>query len=79
MLNIKKLGVGKHELEISVQAKPFGKLKFNIDDAIVDTKAKVVRIPRSEEDDYGKKIIKERQDFVEKETANDIEIHIGEI
>ena len=68
-LETKSLPIGKHEIEISVHAKPFGKIKFSVDDSIVDAKAKVVRIPRSDEDDYGKEIIKERQDFVEKETG----------
>ena len=65
VLKTQTLPTGKHEIEISVQAKPFGKIKFSVDDSIVDSKAKVIRIPRSEEDDYGKDIIKERQDFVE--------------
>ena len=69
LLKSNTLPIGKHEIEISVQAKPFGKIKFSADDSIVDSKAKVVRIPRSEEDDYGKDIIKERQDFIEKETG----------
>ena len=64
-----RLPVGKHEIEIAFEAKPFGKLKLKVDDSIVDAKAKIVRIPRSDEDDYGDKIIKARQDFVEKETG----------
>jgi len=67
-----KLDVGKHEIEISVIANPFGKLKFSVDDSIVDTKANVIRIPRSD-DDYCKEIIKERQDFIEKETGAKLE------
>ena len=67
--NLDRLPIGKHEIEIAFEAKPFGKLKLKVDDSIVDSKAKIVRIPRSEDDDYGDKIIKERQDFVEKETG----------
>ena len=64
-----RLPIGKHEIEIVFEARPFGKLKLKIDDSIVDSKAKIVRIPRSDDDDYGDKIIKARQDFVEKETV----------
>ncbi|HHZ64364.1 MAG TPA: hydroxymethylglutaryl-CoA reductase [Flavobacteriales bacterium] len=68
-----RLPIGKHEIEIAFEAKPFGKLKLKVDDSIVDAKAKIIRIPRSDDDDYGANIIKERQDFVEKETGAKLE------
>ena len=58
------LAEGKHDLELSFRAKPFGKLKFTVDDAITDTTDHLVRIPRNDNDDYGEDIIKERQEFV---------------
>jgi len=66
LANIKELPKGKHKIEIAFQAKPFGKLKLKIEDAIVETNGQIVRIPRDENDDYSDDIIKKRQKFVEK-------------
>ena len=67
-----RLPVGKHEIEIAFNASSFGKLKIKVDDSIVDEKQKVIRIPRSEEDDYSEAIIKERQDYIAKETKTEL-------
>jgi hydroxymethylglutaryl-CoA reductase (NADPH) len=56
---------GKHDIELAVRAKPFGKLKFTVDDAITETTDHLVRIPRDDHDDYGEASIKKRQAFVE--------------
>ena len=66
LANIKELPKGKHKIEIAFQAKPFGKLKLKIEDAIVETNGQIVRIPRDENDDYSDDIIRKRQKFVEK-------------
>lgn len=60
---------GKHKIEISFKAKPFGSLKFEVEDAISETPTHIVRIPRDDEDDYSESAIKERQEFVEKFTG----------
>jgi len=67
-----RLPIGKHEIEIAFNSVPFGKLKLKVDDSIVDEKKKVVRIPRSESDDYSEAIIKERQDYIAKETGTEL-------
>ncbi len=56
---------GKHTLEIGFRAKPFGKLKFDVEDAI-SAKDDLIRIPRDKADNYDQAIIKQRQAFVEK-------------
>jgi hydroxymethylglutaryl-CoA reductase (NADPH) len=53
----------KHKIGIVVQSKPFGKLKFEVEDAISATDD-LVRIPRDPKDDYGEAAIKARQEFV---------------
>jgi hydroxymethylglutaryl-CoA reductase (NADPH) len=67
---------GKHELEIAVRAKPFGKLKFKVEDAISESSEHLLRIPRNNTDDYAEGIIKERQAFVSKYADKKLE-HIG--
>ena len=67
-LDIPHLEKGKHDVELSFQAKPFGKLKFSVEDAI-SKKHDIVRIPRDENDDYNPDIITARQDFVEQSTG----------
>ncbi len=68
-LNVKadigNLETGKHKIGIAFKAKPFGNLKFEVEDAIAETENLEVRIPRDEEDDYSEKAIEARQKFVE--------------
>jgi hydroxymethylglutaryl-CoA reductase (NADPH) len=68
MAKIGQLENGKHKIDIGVRAEGFGKLAFDVEDAIGD-KVEIVRIPRDENDDYGTATIKKRQDFVEKITG----------
>lgn len=56
---------GKHELEMTFQTSPFGKLNFSVDDSISE-KVEITRILRSKDDDYGELVINERQRFVER-------------
>jgi hydroxymethylglutaryl-CoA reductase (NADPH) len=56
---------GKHKIEIAFKAKPFGSLKFEVEDSIAQTESLEVRIPRDNTDDYSESAIKARQDFVE--------------
>lgn len=66
--DVEPLDKGKHEIEISVKTKPFGSIKFTVDDSISD-KVDIIRVPRSREDDFGEAIIRERQNFAEKTTG----------
>jgi hydroxymethylglutaryl-CoA reductase (NADPH) len=67
------LAAGKHTIEISFRAKPFGKLSFRVEDAISKQDDQVLRVPRDSEDDYGESIIAERQAWVEKHTDATLE------
>lgn len=68
-LNVKaevgNLARGKYKISIAFKAKPFGDLKFEVEDAIAETETLEIRIPRDEEDDYSEKAIRARQKFVE--------------
>lgn len=63
--NIEALPRGKHAIEIAFKAKPFGSLKFEVEDSIHETDQTVIRIPRDNADDYSDAIIRKRQEFVE--------------
>ena len=60
-----QLPVGKHEIEISFESKPFGKLKFAVQDSIAEAKDNGRRIPRDPTDDYSESAIGARQQFAE--------------
>ncbi|MCB0011043.1 MAG: hydroxymethylglutaryl-CoA reductase [Anaerolineales bacterium] len=66
--DIPPLDKGKHEIEVAFQTKPFGRLKFSVEDSISE-KHDIVRIPRDESNDYNSDIIKKRQDFVSQYTG----------
>lgn len=65
LADIGNLERGKHKIEIAFKAKPFGSLKFEVEDAIAETETLEVRIPRNNEDDYSEGAIRKRQEFVE--------------
>ena len=62
-LNVKadigNLEHGKYKIGIAFKAKPFGNLKFEVEDAIAETENLEVRIPRDDEDDYSENAIKQ--------------------
>ena len=64
---------GKYKIGIAFKAKPFGELKFEVEDAIAETETLEVRIPRDEQDDYSEKAIEARQKFVEDYTETKLE------
>ncbi len=64
-----KLERGKHTIAVAFKAKPFGELKFDVEDAITEQDHDLVRVPRDPNNDYGDAIIQERQHFVEKITG----------
>ncbi len=67
------LEVGKHTLEVSFQAVPFGKLSFTIKDAIRESKEERLRVPYDRENDYSEQIIKTRQKFARSMTEGSFE------
>jgi hydroxymethylglutaryl-CoA reductase (NADPH) len=70
------LAVGKHEIEVRFETKPFGKLKLTVEDSITETVERRVQIPRSNSDDYAEPIIRDRQRFTEEHTGVKLE-HIS--
>lgn len=70
-LGIAHLPPGKHKLEIQFRSEPFGKLKLEVEDAIAKDRPKLIRIPRSRDDDYDEEAIKERQQFLREFTGTD--------
>jgi hydroxymethylglutaryl-CoA reductase (NADPH) len=67
--HIPHLPLGKHNLELSFRTKGFGKLHFDVEDAISENHEHLVRIPRDPENDYSPEIIRARQKFVEEYTG----------
>lgn len=59
------LPLGKHDIELSFDSKPFGKLKLSVQDAIAEQVPAAKKIPRDGTDDYSPAAIQARQAFVE--------------
>jgi hydroxymethylglutaryl-CoA reductase (NADPH) len=59
------LPLGKHEIELVFDSKPFGKLKLQVQDAIAEAQPAGKKIPRDGTDDYCDGAIRQRQAFVE--------------
>ena len=60
---------GKYKIAISFTAKPFGTLKFEVEDTIAEHQTLDLRIPRDDDDDYSEAAIHQRQAFVESFTG----------
>jgi hydroxymethylglutaryl-CoA reductase (NADPH) len=60
---------GKHEIELTFETRPFGKLQFKVEDAISENEPDQLKIPRDATDDYNEAIIKQRQALVEQFTG----------
>ncbi len=69
VMDIPPLEPGKHKIEIEFETEKYGKLKVKVEDAISEEDAKIERIPRDPLDNYGEKIIKARQKFIEKKAG----------
>lgn len=57
---------GRHEIEISFEARPFGNLHLKVEDAITDQPLNGARIPRDEADDYNPEVISLRRALIER-------------
>lgn len=66
----------KHKIHVSFRALPFGVLTFEVDDVATEEDANPHKIPRSDSDDYGEDIIKQRQRFYAEFSGASIE-HIA--
>src|SRR5512136_504419 len=71
-LRMPPLGLGKHEIEVAFEARPFGSLKFSVDDAISEPAPAAPHIPRDAADDYTPEIIGKRQAFVAEATGGNL-------
>lgn len=69
---IEHLPLGKHEIHLEFEAKPFGKLNLKVEGAIQKKKENRVVIPRDDKDDYSEGIIKTRQQFVRDFTNKEV-------
>lgn len=61
---------GKYEIEVRFSTTPFGNLKLKVEDGISEEEEDVVKIPRSEADDYDQAAIAARQKFVAEFTGH---------
>jgi len=59
------LSLGKHEIDIAFEARPFGKMQFKVEDTIAEDVPQLPHIPRDEADDYTYEVIRRRQTFIE--------------
>jgi len=67
------LETGKHEIQLSFRAQPFGTLSFAVEDAISEQGEGMPRIPRDRDDNYSQAIIDERQQFVADYSDTDLD------
>jgi len=60
-----ELPLGKHEIDLAFEARPFGKLHFKVEDTIAEEIPRGLHIPRDEVDDYTYDIVRKRQALIE--------------
>jgi hydroxymethylglutaryl-CoA reductase (NADPH) len=63
------LPVGKHDIEISFDSRPFGMLKFEVQDSIAVAAPDQKKVPRDADDDYGETAIARRRAFLREFTG----------
>jgi hydroxymethylglutaryl-CoA reductase (NADPH) len=61
----------KHEIEIAFEARPFGKMKLKVEDAISED-GDGRRVPREEKDNYSPEIIQQRRALIEETTGAEL-------
>lgn len=59
------LEMGKHEIDIAFESRPFGALEFRVEDTIAEEEQPALHIPRDEVDDYSPGAIRARQALIE--------------
>jgi hydroxymethylglutaryl-CoA reductase (NADPH) len=70
---IEPLTKGEHDLEIGVDAEPFGDLTVKVKDSIAETKHQRVTVPLDKENNYTAEIVRKRVEFVESYSGAKIE------
>ena len=55
----------RHEIEITFEARPFGKLELKVEDDVTEEAQRGLHIPRSEVDDYDAAVIQQRRALIE--------------
>lgn len=73
---IDPLEVGKHTVTVSFETTPFGRLSFQVKDAIREVKEHRVAVPSDRERNYDPEIIQARHRFVESFSGAGLE-HVG--
>lgn len=71
--SIPPLPLGKYHIELQFSTEPFGDLKFDVEDSISETEDQMIRIPRSDNDNYTEEVIHERQMFIERNSSIKLE------
>jgi hydroxymethylglutaryl-CoA reductase (NADPH) len=66
-----RLELGKHKIGICFETDPFGKLVFDVKDAIRERKEQRTIVPCDKESNYSKEIIGKRQEFLRSFTGSD--------
>jgi hydroxymethylglutaryl-CoA reductase (NADPH) len=61
-----RLEKGKHRIAIRFEARPFGRLSLDVEDAIADERPERTSVPYDKDDDYSEEIIRRRREFVER-------------
>ena len=72
LCSIPHLEHGKHKLEITFEASPFGDLTLEVEDGVSAKDDNRVTIPRDKNDDYSEAAIKTRQKFTEEYTKAEL-------
>jgi len=75
-LDIEPLAEGQHEISMSFDAPPFGRLNLEVQDSLKTGAPTPGSVPRSPEDDYSDEIIKARQDFIRERSGSSLD-HIS--
>jgi hydroxymethylglutaryl-CoA reductase (NADPH) len=76
VLNIPPIEEGKHQLSVVFDSQPFGELKLSVHDALNSGVRAPGTLPRDTADDYSRKIVRARQQFILDQTGAKLD-HVG--
>ncbi|NIP19377.1 MAG: hydroxymethylglutaryl-CoA reductase, partial [Xanthomonadales bacterium] len=72
-MDIEPLRPGRHGLEVAFSTRPYGRLRLEVTDVLNTGDRNPAAIPRDPDDDYARKVIAERQAFIERRTGAKLE------
>jgi len=75
-LDMEPLGEGEHQISVGFDARPFGRMSLEVQDALKTSRASPGAVPRDPEDDYSNPIIRTRQAFIRERTGAELK-HIA--